>query len=56
MCVCVLVVSSPLLTAWDHRGATSDVGVGMLHDSPESRETVSEVGTGYKPHHVFKQV
>ena len=46
---------------WDHRGAKSDVGVGNLHEalhSPEGRDAVSEVGTGYKPHphHVFKQV
>ena len=47
--------------AWDHRGVTSDVGVGVLREasqSPENRETVSEVGAGLKgrPHHVFKQV
>lgn len=43
---------------WDHRGAKSDVGVGNLSHSPEGRDAVSEVGTGYKPHphHAFKQV
>lgn len=59
VCLFNCSLSSPS-SAWDHRGATSDVGVGVLQGtspSPEGvRETASEVGTGYKPRHVFKQV
>ena len=63
--VCRVYVHQPSWSSlgWDHRGTTSEVGVGfrLMDDLPADREAFSDVGTpgqlpAANPHRVYKQV